>query len=155
MKNFFKIFAIIILISGCKKEPVYLPVGFEHISQDGPSHFVYVHEEFLGQKLQQKDAGRIICKKIFVKEQYCEVYYFEHKQEVPLKFPITDRINPFGLFEFKNGREKFKLLGDKPIKYSSTVFYKESISSEEYKKQKKQKLEEDKIEKAKKYNFNF
>jgi hypothetical protein len=110
MKNFLKIFFIILLTTSCEGDKDKLPVGFELISSDGGSHFVYVRGALLGDRISQREAGRIICNGIFNTPNYCEVYYFQNKAEVPKKFPIMNKINPFGLFEMKNGKEKFKLL---------------------------------------------
>lgn len=99
------------------EEKVQLPTGFEHVSVDGRSHFVYVSPEYMGEKVSQREAGRTICTKIYLESDYCEVYYFSKRSEVPTKFPIINRLNPIGYFEVKGGKEKFKVLtpGEKTI----------------------------------------
>jgi hypothetical protein len=111
MKNIFILLLFPIFLAACSDDSK-LPDGFEHISKDGRSHFVYVHEEYLGDKLAQRMAGRIICKNMFKEEDYCEVYYFDSKEKIPTQFPIMNRIRPVGTFEIKNGKEIFKVLSE-------------------------------------------
>lgn len=104
-----------IFLFSCEEEAAKIPSGFEHISKDGKAHFIYVKPDYLGDKVQQRDAGRTICRDVFKDENYCELYYFSRREEVPTKFPIMGRIRPIGYFEMKGGKEKFKVLSDKDI----------------------------------------
>ena len=88
-----------------------LQEGFEVVSQDRNSLFVYVEKEFWGDKVNQRQAGRTICNEIYKFKTYCEVWYFANKAEIPTKFPILNRVNPIGKFEVKEGKEIFRTLG--------------------------------------------
>ncbi len=109
--------AIIMLfvLAGCDDGPAKLPEGFEHVSRDGRSHFVYVRPDWLDDKLAQREAGRIICRKLFDEADYCEVYFFSRKSAIPTKFPIMNRLAPVGYFEIKNDKERFRVLSDKNV----------------------------------------
>lgn len=99
-----------IVTTSCEKE-AKVPKGFEIISQDMNSLFVYVEREYWGDKVNQRQAGRTICNDIYKLTTYCEVWYFANRAEVPTKFPILNRVNPIGKFEIKDGKEKFRTLG--------------------------------------------
>lgn len=104
---------MIMFLSSCRDDIPKLPIGFEHISKDGRSHFVYVHEEYLGERVTQRETGRTICSGIFKESDYCEVYYFAERDEVPTKFPIMNRVHPIGLYEIKSGKERFRALSER------------------------------------------
>ena len=110
MKSFFKVIFLCLMVISCRDDMALIPAGFEHISKDRNSHFIYVHPEFLGERVKQRETGRVICKEVFKEIDYCEIYFFKNKEEVPMKFPIMNRIHPIGYYEFKNGKEKFKAL---------------------------------------------
>lgn len=77
---------------------------------DGRTHFVYVSEKFWGDRVEQKEAGRIICFKLYQHSDYCEVHFYSNKNDIPRKFPIINRTESIGVYEIKNGKEVFKLL---------------------------------------------
>ncbi len=97
------------LLAACEDKGK-LPEGYEIVNNDGASHFVYVSEEHLGDKTNQRDAARVICNDIFKQPNYCEVYFFDNKEDIPTKFPIMNRLKPIGTYEIKSGKEKFSLL---------------------------------------------
>jgi hypothetical protein len=103
------IFSSLFLYS-CKEDKT-VPAGFEIISQDRNSLFVYVEREFWGDRVNQRQVGRKICNAIYEFTTYCEVWYFANRAEVPTKFPIMNRVNPIGKFEIKEGKEVFRTLG--------------------------------------------
>ena len=109
MKRFLFSFLCLLLFAGCEDKKK-LPDGFEIINSDGRSHFVYVDSSRLGDKVIQRETARRICKNIFVELDYCEVYYFDNKEDIPKKFPIMNRLRPIGTYELKGDKEKFDVL---------------------------------------------
>jgi Tfp pilus assembly protein PilP len=112
MKKSLVLIALLVLV-GCEKKS-QLPSGFELIGTDGNAHFVYVAPENYGEKVRQREAGRIICTEIFDNKDYCEVYYWKEKKDVPVKFPIVNRKTLIGLYKMKGEQITLKALtGDK------------------------------------------
>ncbi len=109
MRYLLTLFLLVFVVS-CDEGAAKIPTGYEHVSKDRRSHFIYVKPDKIGEKVNQREAGRIICTEVFQESDYCEVYYFSRKEEVPTKFPIMNRIRPIGYYEIKNGKEKFKVL---------------------------------------------
>lgn len=113
MRNTLYLTTIVLLAflsTACEKK-IKVPDGFEIISQDRKSFFVYVEREFWGDKISQRQTGRTICNELYKYKNYCEVWYFAERSEVPTKFPIFNRLNPIGKFEIKESKEKFRTLG--------------------------------------------
>lgn len=100
------------------------PKGFDNISQDGASYFVYVDEKIRGDRLKQLTYGSNLCIETYKEINYCEVYYFADRKDVPKTFPIVNRIRPIGLFELKYGKRKLKMLSGEREIGSRTVFIK-------------------------------
>ena len=131
MKKLITYSLIFFLLQGCKFDKsldyLLLPPGFKAIASDNHSHFILLNEEFWGDRLAQRTMGMRICDKIFNEKDYCEVYYFASRADIPEKFPIINRFNPIGLFEKKYGHIKLKTLSSDQIelqKEGRVVFYK-------------------------------
>ena len=78
---------ISISVSGCGGK-ASLPEGFEVISQHGKVFFVYLHENLLGDKTQQRAGSTILCDSNDLKE--CEVYMWSKRDIIPKEFPIRN-----------------------------------------------------------------
>ncbi len=131
MRVFFALFFLVILISGCKfgdaekEDNPDAQEGFQIISNDGNAHFLYLDEKYWGDKMKQIVVGQRLCTNVFKQKDYCEVYYFSSKTDIPTKFPILGRLNPVGVYESKYGDRRLKLLpGGKNNEYSGVTFYK-------------------------------
>lgn len=97
---------LILLLTACEdddKEEI-LPKGFWRISQDGNSYFVLVDKEHWGDMILQRSVGMKVCKNTYRTSNYCEVYFFSNREDVPEKFPIMNRSDPMGVYAMKYGR---------------------------------------------------
>ena len=109
MKNLLLFTLTILIFSSCNKE-AKLPEGFEEVSKDGRSHFLYVTGEAIGNRMDQREAGRAICKSLYKEQDYCEVYLFDNKDAIPKSFPIMNRVKSIGTYKLKDGKEEFRVL---------------------------------------------
>ena len=115
MQKVLTLVLIFIFFAACKNDGK-LPKGFELVSQDSSSYFLHMEKKYMGNRVKQREVGRIICKQMFKKLNYCEVYFFNDKSKIPNKFPIVNRIDPIGKYEFKSGKETFKALKEFKMK---------------------------------------
>lgn len=99
----------LVVTTSCEERNT-LDEGYEWISNEGRAHFIWVGEEHLGDKVSQRNAGRIICTKMFQHGDYCEVYMWSDKEDVPKGFPLINRRTMIGKFEMKNGEVKLNPL---------------------------------------------
>lgn len=107
MKFIVSFLAIIFLVS-CEEKKGKLPDGYELIGRDGRAHFAYVAKEHFGNKVLQREAGKTVCTEIYNHGDYCEVYMWSVKTDVPTKFPIINRTTIIGKFELKGDYMKLK-----------------------------------------------
>lgn len=101
---------VLLLVSCSEKDSI--PEGFERLGGDKNAHFVYVHEKYLGDKIQQRAAGKAICGK-YGHEDYCEVYMWKDKDKVQLQLPIHKGVTSIGMYSQKNGRVRLRVLKDR------------------------------------------
>ena len=109
MRVFVVLFTVFLLIS-CKKDKGELPDGYEIIGKDGRAHFAYVAKKHFGNKVLQREAGKTVCTEIYNHADYCEVYMWSIKEDVPTKLPIINRSTIIGKFELKGETMKLKPL---------------------------------------------
>ncbi len=135
--NFNKLIIImgfLAILTSCKLEDLVkndLYNGFEKISNHESSYFVFVHEEYWGNKAKQRKVGADICKDEYIRSRYCEVYFFASKNDIPKQFPILNRMNPIGMYEMKYGERRLKTLpGEKTSNGSSVTFFKKILESQ-------------------------
>jgi len=109
-----------------------LPEGFEMVTSDGESHFMLVDEKHWGDRLQQRMVGAKVCSSMFKDNNYCEVYYFANKEDIPATFPIVNRLYPIGVFEMKYGHKSLKTLtGNDGASRGTVTFLKDRASISE------------------------
>jgi hypothetical protein len=109
MKKLLALF-LVFIVSACSDEMPSLPDGYELISADGNSYFVYIDPDKIGNKSLQREVGRTICEDIVKTPEYCEVYFWNNKEEIPKKFPIINRKSIIGLYQMKGDKVKLKAL---------------------------------------------
>jgi hypothetical protein len=103
-------FSVITLVAACGDNLPKLPDGFELVAADGNSYFVYIAPENIGNKRIQREAGKILCEEIVKTPEYCEVWYWSNKSEIPKKLPIINRKTIIGLYQMKGDQIKLKAL---------------------------------------------
>ena len=81
---------------------------YEWVANDGRAHFIYVDEMHHGDKISQRQAGKVICTKMFKHSDYCEVYMWTKREDVPTKFPLINRRTIIGKYEMKKRRNEIK-----------------------------------------------
>jgi sarcosine oxidase delta subunit len=106
------IIAVILVFSACEKEKGKLPEGFEWVGRDGRTHFAYVHKEYIGDKIFQREAGRIVCGEMFQHQDYCEIFMWSNRNSIPKRLPVINRKEIIGIFEMKGETLKLKALKD-------------------------------------------
>jgi hypothetical protein len=107
--SFFIVFLSVMTLSSCNEEKKKsVPDGFEIVSSDDNFYFVLVDKEYWGDRYTQKYVGNAICKNANLENNYCEVYYFASKEDIPEEFPIINREKAMGVFK-KNYDESDKL----------------------------------------------
>lgn len=101
-----------LLLVSCSEEnkSFRLPSGFEIVSRDGNSFFVWVDEKSRGDKMLQRMTGKKICDTLINIKDYCEVYYFANKSDIPTQFPIINRVDSMGYYEKKYGAREMVYL---------------------------------------------
>jgi hypothetical protein len=110
MKKTILSFLSLLLFAACE-DPKKLPEGYEIVRSDNRHHFVFISDtDLLGNKVSQRETARKICKVIFEQLDYCEVFYFKNKSDIPTQFPIMNRVNALGTYELKGQEEKFRVL---------------------------------------------
>jgi hypothetical protein len=152
--KFLFVFIALQYLSACKFDGEYkLPKGFEKVAVDSNAYFIALDEEFWGDRLKQREVGDKICEKKYKKDNYCEVYYFANKDDIPESFPIMNRINPIGIYENKYGKRKLRSLErlDDKKKSGKVVFFKK-ISEAERERRRKE-IREENLEKIKNQSF--
>ncbi|HCR85319.1 MAG TPA: hypothetical protein DIV86_01445 [Alphaproteobacteria bacterium] len=100
--------ALLVLASCDGKEN--LPSGFELVSSDGISHFMYVDKVQYGDRVAQREAGRIVCTVYFQQEDYCDVYLWKSRDNIPNSLPIINRSEVIGVYRMRNGSAELKPL---------------------------------------------
>lgn len=100
--------AALFYLCGCSDE-VEVPREFERIGGEGAMHFVYVHPEALGDKLAQRRAGQAICTK-YQNLEYCEVYMWADKSEIPTHLPIRRVLAKMGVYSIKGEKAYLRTL---------------------------------------------
>lgn len=108
-----RVFAItvaILILSACEEEKkADILEGFERLGGEGAIHFVYVHQDKIGDRKAQRDAGMKICND-YGHTDYCEVYMWKERNKVATKLPFHRYNAPMGVFEIKNGRADLKTM---------------------------------------------
>lgn len=116
MNKVFRILFLVVSIStiliSCDKKREPLPTGFQLIASDGRSHFLFVEEYQIGDRVAQREAGRIVCTVFNQHDDYCEVYMWRVKSDIPKKMPIINRKTMIGKYEMKDGRTELNPLRD-------------------------------------------
>lgn len=116
MKKIFGILLLVIAVSAaltsCDKKREPLPTGFKLMASDGRSHFLFVEEYQIGDRVAQREAGRIVCTVFNNHGDYCEVYMWRVMSDIPKKLPIINRKTMIGKYEMKNGRVDLNPLRD-------------------------------------------
>jgi hypothetical protein len=107
------IFFILAILVSCDGNKTSLPEGYELIATDGRTHFVHIDEDKLEDRIVQREVGKKICTELFNHEDYCEVYMWTDRAEIPTKLPIINRRSMIGVYEMKNGNVKHKPLTGK------------------------------------------
>ena len=102
--------AVIFVLVSCDGGKGKLPQGFELVANEGRIHFMYVAEYQLGDRVAQREAGRIVCTEIFKQGDYCEIYMWSKKEDIPKSLPIINRRTMVGFYEMKKGVVKLKPL---------------------------------------------
>lgn len=111
MKYLLSLFTILTL-SSCGDDGATLPEGIEWIARDGRTHFVFVDEQYNGDKVAQRKAGKTVCTRMFKHEDYCEVYMWSKRADIPRKLPLINRKTIIGKFSMKGEDIKLKALRD-------------------------------------------
>lgn len=111
MKYILSLFVVLFLVS-CDEKMETLDEGFEWIGNEGRSHFMYVAKSHYGDKVAQREAGKIVCTHMFKHEDYCEIYMWSTREDVPTSLPIINRRTMIGKFRMKNGEMILKPLRD-------------------------------------------
>ncbi len=144
-------------IFACKFDDEFrLPKGFEKVAVDNNSYFIALDEEFWGDRIKQREVGDKICEKKYKENNYCEVYYFASRDDIPESFPILNRMNPIGIYENKYGKRKLRSLErlDDKKKSGRVVFFKKLNEAErETKKRELRKVKEEKSERLGLWDF--
>lgn len=98
------LFAILcLLLTSCEEENRFTPgIDYEWIAVDGRSHFIYVSEEVVNNKVLQREIGRMICTQKFIHDDYCEVLMWSNRRDVAKKFPIINRQTLIGWYKLKS-----------------------------------------------------
>lgn len=109
MKNFLSIL-LLLIVTSCDEAEKPLPEGFEIVSRDMNAFFVFVKKENWGDRVQQRITGSQICHEAYKNDQYCEVYFFANRNDIPQKFPIMNRTDPMGMYAMKYGKNTLKAL---------------------------------------------
>lgn len=102
MKNFVLFIFLLTAIAGCKKD-TDLPEGVEWIGNAGKIHFVYAPETYLSNEVELRETGKVICTVRFEQQDYCQVYFWYDRKDVPAGLPIVNRNTLFAIYELKNG----------------------------------------------------
>lgn len=111
IRSFTFVFLAFIFLTACEKNQEFkLPNGFEVVSRDGNSFFVWIDENTRGDKMLQRMVGKKICDSLINTKDYCEVYYFANKGDIPTKFPIINRVDSMGYYEKKYGAREMVYL---------------------------------------------
>lgn len=101
---------VLLFLASCSDDMPTLPKGYELISADGNSYFVYITPEAIGNKSEQRAVGKTICVDMFKTPEYCEVWFWSNKDEIPKKFPIINRKSIIGMYQMKGDKIKLKAL---------------------------------------------
>ena len=80
------------------------------MATDGISHFVCVESSQLGDRVAQREAGRIVCTVMFDQNDYCDVYYWRSREDIPTKLPIVNRQSVIGVYKLRKGKATLKPL---------------------------------------------
>jgi len=103
------LFFLLLSLFSCKSEEAVIPKGFEVIKSDGPYSFVLMDKKFLGDKIEQRRAGNIICTKNNA-PKYCEVYFWMNRKDVQTSMPMTRTTANRGVYYIKDGKVKLTAL---------------------------------------------
>ncbi len=121
-------FLLLLLLTSCNEDlSKPLPEGFTVVSKDGNAHFVLVSQKYWGDRYTQRAVGTRICSQIYKASNYCEVYFFANKDDIPRHFPIINRTEPMGIYAMKSGKRTLKSLPSAEKEYNSEgviVFFK-------------------------------
>lgn len=109
MKKITTLIMLLFLVA-CGDEMPSLPKGYELVSADGHSYFVYITPEALGNKSEQRLVGKTVCVDMFKTPDYCEVWFWSNREEIPKKFPIINRKSIIGMYQMKGDKVKLKAL---------------------------------------------
>jgi len=60
VKIFLTLFVSLLLLSSCAEDKETLEEGFEWVANDGRSHFIYVSEDHLNDKVAQRNNSKVI-----------------------------------------------------------------------------------------------
>ena len=110
MKKIILLYVIAFTLSACEGEKGVLPDGFELVGRDGRTHFAFLSEEHLGDRIFQREAGRVVCGEIFQHQDYCEVLMWSDKKDIPKSLPVINRTKVIGVFEMKDNEVQLKAL---------------------------------------------
>lgn len=77
------------LSTSCSKDEYVLPEGFEVVWNKANIYFVYLHENLLGEKSDQRRGAGTLCDRDAHKD--CEVYMWSDRKNIPDGLPIRNK----------------------------------------------------------------
>lgn len=105
---------MVLAVTACEKK-VEVPPGFEVVHSNGFAFFVYVSDETaVNDRLQQRRAGKAICE-LNHNDDYCDVYMWSVRDDIPKKLPILNKDTIVGLYTIRNGRADLRALWDNKL----------------------------------------